>query len=139
MDDKEAEINELKKTIEQLKTDNKEKETGLENYKSKLDAANEEIQSLKTKLSGIEKEEAKREKDLEKSDHEKRVKDYECIIDRLTKEVSSLQERLSSANQKNKELEETVKLSKQVRYRRESWGGLSHKNMILVLLWIYNF
>ena len=117
MDDKEAEINKLRKTIEQLKTDGKEKETGLENYKSKLDAANEEIQSLKTKLSGIEKEDVKREKDLEKSDYEKRVKDYENMIDRLTKEASSLQGRLSSANQKNKELEETVKLSRQVRHR----------------------
>ena len=118
LDDKEREIDEMKKNIEELETDNREKDKDLLNYKAQLDAANEEIKALRTKTAKKDDERAntaKRGEDEAKAEYEKRRKDYESMIEKLTKEVSSLQGRLSTANQKNKNLEEKVKCSKQVR------------------------
>lgn len=118
LDDKEREIDEMKKNIEELETDNREKDKYLLNYKAKLDAANEEIKALRTETAKKDDERAnsvKRGEDEAKAEHEKRMKDYESMIEKLTKEVTSLQGRLSTANQKNKNLEEKVKCTKQVR------------------------
>lgn len=118
LDDKEREIDEMKKNIEELETDNREKDKYLLNYKAKLDAANEEIKALRTETAKKDDERAnlvKRGEDEAKAEHEKRMKDYESMIEKLTKEVTSLQGRLSTANQKNKNLEEKVKCAKQVR------------------------
>lgn len=118
LDDKEAEIDELKKTIEQLQTDSKEKEEDLLDYKTKLDAANEEIRALRAKTSenSDEKENSiKHGEDATRSEYEKKLNDYKSMVEKLTKEVSSLQGRLTVAAQRNKELEEKVKSENQVR------------------------
>ena len=111
LDDREAEIDELKNKIEQLETDNKAKDREIQNHKANLDSANEEIKSLRLK-----KNEADSQKLREaEGDFDKKVKDYDAMIDKLAKEVSNLQGKLSAANQKNKDLEEKVKSSLQVR------------------------
>ena len=111
LDDREAEIDELKKKIEQRETDTKAKDNEIQNHKANLDSANEEIKMLQLK-----KNEADSEKPREvEGDFDKRVKDYDAMVDKLAKEVSVLQEKLSVANQKNKDLEEKVKSSMQVR------------------------
>ena len=118
LDDKEREIDEMKKNIEELETDNREKDKDLLNYKAKLDAANEEVKALRTETAKKDDERAnsvKRGEDEAKAGYEKRMKDSESMIEKLTKEVTSLQGRLSTANQKNKNLEEKVKCAKQVR------------------------
>ena len=118
LDDKEGEIDEMRKNIEELETDNRKKDKDLLNYKSKLDAANEEIKALRTKTAekdDVKENSAKRGEDEAKAENEKKMKGYESMIEKLRKEVSSLQGRLSTANQKNKNLEEKVKSAKQVR------------------------
>ena len=108
----------MKKIIEELETDNREKDKDLLNYKAKLDAANEEVKALRTETAKKDDERAnsvKRGEDEAKAGYEKRMKDSESMIEKLTKEVTSLQGRLSTANQKNKNLEEKVKCAKQVR------------------------
>lgn len=111
LDEGEAEIDELKKKIEQLETGNKAKDNEIQNYKANLDSANEEIKTLRLK-----KNEADSEKLREAEGHfDKRVKDYDAMVDKLAKEVSALQGKLSAANQKNRDLEEKVKSSTQVR------------------------
>jgi len=118
LDDREAEIDELKKKIEQLQTDSKEKDEDLLDYKTELDAANEEIKALRAKTSGNsdeKKNSIKHGEDATRSEYEKRLNDYESMVEKLTKEVSSLQGRLTVAAQRNKELEEKVKSENQVR------------------------
>ena len=115
LDDKEAEIDDFIKKIEELEKENKEKDNAILKYKAKLDSVNEEIKSLRTKMSDKDDEKAKRGGDVLIAEYEKRVKDYELMLEKMTKEVSSLQGRLSTANQRNKDLEEKVKASKQVR------------------------
>ena len=111
LDDREAEIDELKKNIEQLETDNKTKDGEIQNFKAILDSANEEIKMLRSKKNEAE---SKRLREAE-GDFDKGVKDYDAMVDKLAKEVSALQGKLSDANQKNKDLEEKVKSSMQVR------------------------
>lgn len=114
LDEREAEIDELKKKIEQLETNSKLKDNEILSYKTKLDSVNEELKTLRMK-----KDETNSGKVNEAdADFDKKVKDYKVVVDKLTKEVSSLQGKLSAANQKNKELEEKVKSSTQVRIVR---------------------
>lgn len=111
LDDREAEIDDLKQEIEQLETDNKAKDSEIQNYKGNLDSVNEEIKMLRSKKNESDSEKLREAK----SDFDKRAKDYDAMVDKLTKEVSALQGNLSAANQKNKDLEEKVKSSMQVR------------------------
>lgn len=114
LDEREAEIDELKKKIEQLETNSRLKDNEILSYKTKLDSVNEELKTLRMK-----KDETNSGKVNEAdADFDKKVKDYKVVVDKLTKEVSSLQGKLSAANQKNKELEEKVKSSTQVRIVR---------------------
>lgn len=104
LDEREAEIDDLKHEIEQLETDNKAKDSEIQNYKANLDSVNEEIKMLRSK--------------------------NDTMVDKLTKEVSALQGKLSVANQKNKDLEEKVKSSMQVRVYHVL--GLHEKNIFII-------
>lgn len=109
LDDKEAEIDDMKKKIEQLETENTINSSDLVNYKAKVEEANEEIMMLRAKAN--EKKEEKITKEVEdeeisRADFANRIEDYESIIENLKKEVSSLQLRLATENQGSKDLEE---------------------------------